>query len=276
MSTFLRELIRPLRPRRPAPAPRPVATARPTVEALESRVVPTVTYHGGPVLQHVEVQTLYYGSDWYNDRSDFQMTGQYENYMRYMVNSPYMDMLTNAGYGVGRGSFTQGRIFLKNINKGYYLDDSTIQNDLLSLVRGGSLQRNDANRLYVIFVEPGVAVRTRSGNSIHDFYAYHSAVQGVAYAVIPFQAGINGHAPGLSAFDSATAAASHELAEAVTNPMTNGRKGWFDDYYGARHNGEGEIGDIVAGQYARLAGYVVQKEANKYDQAMSPPGSTRL
>jgi hypothetical protein len=238
--------------------------------------VPTVTYHGGPLLQHVEVQGVYLGSDWYYNSANYQMTGRLDAYLRYMVNSPYMDMLTNAGYAVYRGSASQGRIPLYNINKAYYLDDSTIQQDLLSLIRAGSLQRNDANRLYVVFVEPGVAVRAGGATSIRDFLGYHSSAYGFAYAVIPYQAGFNAHDTRVSTFDSITEVVSHELAEAVTDPMTNGRKGWFDDAYGRAHGGEGEIGDIVVGQIVRLNGYVVQKEAGKNDQALSPAGSTSL
>src|SRR5262249_44759136 len=89
---------------------RHVPGARPTLEGLEERQVPTVTYHGGPLLQHVEVQALYYGSDWSANSALYRQTGQIEGYLRYLVNSPYMDMLTNAGYAVGRGSFSQGRI----------------------------------------------------------------------------------------------------------------------------------------------------------------------
>ncbi len=264
--------------RRPRPSGSPRADrARPAVEALEDRRLMTVTYHGGPLLQHAEVQALYYGSDWYTNGANYQMTGRIDGYLRYLVNSPYMDMLTNAGYAVGRGSFSQGRIALYNVNKSYYLTDSTIQSNLLSLVRSGSLQRNDSNRLYVIFVEPGVAVRTGDGGtSIRDFLGYHSAVNGVAYAVIPYQAGINASDRRVSTFDSITEVVSHEVAEAATDPMTNGRLGWFDDAYGRAHGGEGEIGDIVAGQVVRLNGYVVQKEAGKNDQALSPAGSTRL
>jgi hypothetical protein len=256
-------------------ATRPVLRAQPQVEGLERREVPTVTYHGGALLQHVEVQALCYGSDWYTNRANYQMTGQIESYLRYLVRSPYMDMLTNAGYWVGRGSWDQGRILPKNINKQYYLNDSTIQSDLLSLIRNGSLKRNDANRLYIIFVEPSVAVRLQNGdNSIRNFEGYHSAVNGVAYAVIPYQAGFNGHERGLSAFDSATAVVSHELAEAVTDPMTNGRRGWYDESWDRIHHDSGEIGDIVAHQLVRLNGYVVQKEAGKNDQPLSPVGST--
>src|SRR3954468_15234222 len=85
-------------------------TVRPVVEALEARHVPTVTYHGGALLSHVEVQGLYLGTDWYNNSTLYQQTGQVESYLRYIVNSPYLDLLTNAGYGVGRGSFDSGRI----------------------------------------------------------------------------------------------------------------------------------------------------------------------
>jgi hypothetical protein len=256
-----------------ASAPRRAPGVRPELEELEQRQVPTVTYHGGPLLQHVEVQALYYGSDWYYNHANYQTTGQLEGYLRYIVNSPYMDMLTNAGYSVGRGSFSQGRIDLVNINKSQYLNDSTIQRDLLGLIRNGTLQRNDANRLYIVFVEPGVAVRAGNEDSIHNFLGYHSAVGGVAYAVIPYHSGFNAHEPGVGTFDSITAVTSHELAEAVTDPLTNGRRGWFDDAYARTHGGEGEIGDIVNGQLVRLNGYAVQKEAGKNDQALSPAGS---
>ena len=39
---------------------------RPVLECLDDRLVPTVTYHGGALLPHVEVQGMYLGSDWYN------------------------------------------------------------------------------------------------------------------------------------------------------------------------------------------------------------------
>jgi hypothetical protein len=38
--------------------------ASPVLESLEGRQLMTVTGHGGAVLPNVEVQALYYGSDW--------------------------------------------------------------------------------------------------------------------------------------------------------------------------------------------------------------------
>jgi hypothetical protein len=45
------------------------------LEALESRTVPTVTYHGGPLLGNVEVETVFIGSDWYYNSNLYQQTG---------------------------------------------------------------------------------------------------------------------------------------------------------------------------------------------------------
>lgn len=260
-------------------------TARPTLESLEDRQLLTVTYHGGALLQHVKVQALYYGADWYNNRTLYQQTGQFEGYLRYMVNSPYMDMLTNAGYSVGRGTFDGGKISLANINKNYYLTDRAIQGVIQTNINNGVLKTPDGNRLYIVYVEPGVAVNAGGATSIRDFLGYHSAFSGtdghghrlgIAYAVIPYQGGINARDTRVSTFESATEVTSHEIAEAVTDPMTNGRLGWFDDAYGRAHGGEGEIGDIVAGQIVRLNGYVVQKEAAKNDQPLSPAGAQSL
>jgi hypothetical protein len=251
--------------------PRLASRVQPTLEALEDRQLLTVYYYGGALLPHVEVQALYLGRDWYSNSSFYRQTGQFEGFLNYIVQSPYMDMLTRAGYGVGRGSFTRGRIDLSTFDKRYYLTDGTIQNILQRDVNNGTLRAPDRNRLYVVFVEPGVAVQTSDGgDSINTFYGYHSASHGYAYAVIPYEAGINAAHPGLSAFDGMTETVSHELAEAVTDPMTDGRIGWYDYSY------NGEIGDIVNGQAVRLHGYVVQKEAGRNDQPLTPAGATPL
>src|SRR5437763_1643264 len=104
------------------PGRRPAGPRRfsPELTQLEGRDVPTVSYFGGSLLTHVEAQALYYGSKWSNDST----TGQFEGYLQYLVNSPYMDMLTNAGYGVGRGTWSQGIINPVNLPNGANLLDS--------------------------------------------------------------------------------------------------------------------------------------------------------
>jgi hypothetical protein len=262
-------------------APRPSHRARPVLEELEQRQVPTVYYHGGALLRNVEVQPIYLGSDW-SGGATYQTAVQLQGFLSYIVQSPYMDMLTNAGYAVGRGSTNAGIIQTYNFNKSQWLTDDAIRTDLQTLVNGRYVPGNDANRLYVLFIEPGVAVWA-GGHSM----GYHNAVNGMAYAVVPFPGGVNALASsGLSTLGNLTAITSHELAEAVTDPLTyynpyyRTAQSWFDDYYGYYYHGSGEIGDIVnlnqRYPFVLLNNYIVQKEAGQNDQPLSPAGSYQL
>src|SRR6266550_3630636 len=89
----------------------------PTLEYLEDRLVQTVTYHGGTLLSHVEVQGLYLGSDWYYNSTYYNQTAQFEAFNRFLPQSSYMDLLTNLGYGVSRGSTSGGTIDRLALNK---------------------------------------------------------------------------------------------------------------------------------------------------------------
>src|SRR5437016_1400634 len=93
-----RKLFRTSSPARPR-------TARPALEHLEDRTVPTVTYHGGPLLHSVGVEAVFYGNNWTNNPTLTQQAGTLDAFLKDIVDSPYMDMLQNAGYGVGRGRF---------------------------------------------------------------------------------------------------------------------------------------------------------------------------
>jgi hypothetical protein len=265
-------------------AARPHSGARflPTLECLEGRLVPTVTYHGGALLPHVEVQGMYLGSDWYNYSTYYNQTAQFENFNRYLPQSSYMDLLTQLGYGVGRGSTSAGTIDTVALNKNYYLTDSGIRGEIQRFINAGYLQQPDANRLYVVYVEPGVAIlNDHAGNStsVRDFTGYHGAFYGrtaggyaadIHYAVIAYAGGFNASYPGLTPLGSMTLTASHEIAEAATDPNVNYRApGWYDDYYNA------EIGDINRYE-ALLNGYAVQSLINKYDVAYIPYGATTL
>ena len=79
----------------------PPRTARPQLEALEDRLVPSgVNYNGGPVLQHVQVENLYYGQAWAPNQTNIN---QLDQFMKTITGSDYMSMLGE--YGVGKGSF---------------------------------------------------------------------------------------------------------------------------------------------------------------------------
>ena len=67
-----------------------------------------------------------------------------DQYVGYVVNSPYMDMLTTAGYDVGRGSATAGKELNVSINKTTGITDSQIHADLQSAINSGQLATPDA------------------------------------------------------------------------------------------------------------------------------------
>jgi hypothetical protein len=293
----MKNLLRTLLPKKsPKAATRADRRARPQLEALEAREMLTVTSHGGAVLPKVEVQALYYGSDWLNNATYYNQTGYLDGFLKNIVNSSYMDMLSADGYGVGRGSFAPGWVRADVIDKTKYLSDGALRNALLTNINAGYLKAPDANRLYVIFVEPNVAVGDSNSNSTIDFKGYHGAFQGqvnlipgvalnvtyltdIRYAVIPYHGGSIPLASGtvsnlthswLGALDSQTQTTSHEIAEAATDPDVGYKTlGWNDDVLG-------EVGDVTVGQTVHLNGYAVQRISDKNDQAMTPRGATSV
>jgi hypothetical protein len=266
---------------RSRPASRP---ARPSsklmLEGLESRLVPTITNHGGAVLPHVEVQAMYFGSDWMY--SQLALKNTLDSALGTIVNSSYMDMLTNAGYGVGRGSVSPSTIYGVYATPNQNINDSLIQSDLVAEINGGLLSFPDSNRLYVVFMEDNVGVTQGSKTSQSNFLAYHGAFTGqvygsiwasIHYAVVTYPGGTvnNAGRSWLGAQDTITLSASHEIAEAVTDPNVNySTLGWYDDSLG------GENGDINNAQTVYLNGYAVQRIPDLNDQAMTPAGATSI
>src|SRR6516162_11829717 len=117
-------------------SPKPFRSARPEFESLESREVPTVTYHGGALLPNVEVQAVYFGSQW----TGSAMRNQLDSFLQYVVQSPYMLMLSNAGYRTGNGSFSGDLPYQAALSSGQYLTDGAIQSFLQSYISQRLLQ----------------------------------------------------------------------------------------------------------------------------------------
>src|SRR5579872_619242 len=148
------------------------------VEELESRALLTVTFHGGAILPHVELQNIYLGVDWTTNPTLMAQQTKLNQFASLIVQSPYMDMMTNAGYNVMRGSATTGVVDPLLINKAVGITDGQIQSEIQAEINAGKVQAPDANRLYMVYVEPGVAIHTSFGNSITDFLGYHGGFNG--------------------------------------------------------------------------------------------------
>jgi hypothetical protein len=264
------------------------------VEALEARQLLSVTGHGSNgvpfVIPNVQVQNVYWGQAWSDPATlIFSPTAQERQLDRFMadiVNSPYLDMLGE--YGVGRGSFVANHDVPPNGPANFRADGTTrttvteaqITNMLDTEIRAGRLDVPDASHLYFVFLPPIVhsAFDDATGSAGHHASFVDTAGQQVFYAVITHpDRGANVTAIGLtgseSFFQMQTQGASHELAEAVTDPQvwqdSSGfhGTGWHD---GTSGNALGnEIGDIpqqdlTAGRVqgsitGTLDGYLVQE-----------------
>src|SRR5215831_3182791 len=89
--------------KRRSPSRSPLHSVAAHIEPLESRrLLTTITYHGGSLIANVAAQAVYLGSDWSNSAALQTEKGQLDQFVSSVVNSPYMDMLANAGYNVGR------------------------------------------------------------------------------------------------------------------------------------------------------------------------------
>jgi uncharacterized protein YneR len=219
---------------------------------LEPRLVPAVTYHGGPVIANVQVETVFLGAAW-TDPRQLQTTAQnLDTYFTYLTNSPYMDVLNQ--YGVGRGSFI-GTDTAGWVGQVPTLSDGDIQYVLNTEMQRGSLPLPAASTVYFVFTPPHTVVtRSDGSNSEQSFLGYHDSYVGpngqqVIYAMVDFPDYPNAQQPGLTQFQQLTAVSSHELAEAATDPFLTA---WYDS------SGE-EIADLAEGQFGTLHGYVVQK-----------------
>jgi hypothetical protein len=251
------------------------------VERLEDRTVAAVHNFGGALLRHVGVEAVFLGSAWQSDPALAALPGQLGGFLQTITGSTYLGSLTRAGYHVGRGSYLGAAT--DPLALGDTLNDSEIQNDLAAAITSGSVLPPDANRLYVVFVEPGAAVTSPFGDSRFGLLGYHSDFlgptgTGVSYAVIPFPSDPSEVAPGLSVLDALTTVTSHELAEAVTDPqgVNVGRPAWVDLGFRDPVTGQqgAEIADQTEGVLLDLNGYVVQAVVNRQEHVLIPGGAT--
>src|SRR5207302_3612447 len=120
-----------------------------------------------------------------------------------------------------------------------------------AIAGGGGVPRPAANALYFLYLPPGVVLVQGGGRSCQAFCGYHDAIGGkIFYAAMPFP-NCTGCLGGLSALEALTSTSSHELCEAITDPIPG--TGWYDDIHG-------EIGDICAWRFKKLGKYNVQLE----------------
>jgi hypothetical protein len=214
--------------------------------------VPKLTYRGGPLLPAVQVFTLFWGDAWQQE-PQAGLVQQVNQFFDFVLTSPLMDQLAEysvQGMPIGRGSRT-GTIILTG-GPPATITDGDIQGLLQQELSTDSIvPQPTPSSLYFVFLPPGVTVSLDGGTSCSRFCGYHSDINAqIFYAVMPYP-DCAGCAGALTVLDALTATSSHELCEAVTDPVPG--QGWYDDQ-------NGEIGDICAWQTKKLGTHTVQLE----------------
>jgi len=221
-------------------------------EALAAPVTAAqLTYRGGPLLPAVQVFTLFWGTAWAGPQA--ALVQQVNQFFDFVLASSLIDQLGEysvAGMSIVHGSRT-GAVILSTDPPGTIADadiQALIQQEISN---DSAVPQPTPNSLYFVFLPPGVTISLDGATSCSNLCGYHSDINAqIFYAVMPYPdcAGCTG---ALSVADALTSTSSHELCEAITDPVPG--QGWYDDQ-------NGEIGDICAWQTKQLGAYTVQLE----------------
>jgi hypothetical protein len=232
-------------PIRIVPLHQPEAAVAPPAAA------PRLTYRNGPLLTAVQVFTIFWGSAW--EQASNSLMSQINQFFDYILTSQLIDQLAEysiPGQTIGGGSRI-GTTVLTSPAPDTSVQDSAIQQLIQQEIDAGTLPAVNANTLYFVFLPDGVTVVQGNSASCQAFCGYHDSFgQNIYYAVMPYP-GCSGCTGGLGVLDALTSTTSHELCEAITDPIPG--QGWYDD-------NNGEIGDICAWKTRKLGSYTIQLE----------------
>ena len=231
----------------------PGGEATPVAELAETAASapPRLVYNNGPLLTSVQVFTIFWGSKWQQQPMLMQ---QINAFFDFVLTSPLIDQLSEYSttlYTIGHGRRI-GTTLLATPAPHVSVTDSTIRHLLQQEISTSSqFPKPTPNTLYFLYVQPGVRVIQGGSSSCQAFCGYHDHISGqIFYAVMPYP-GCSGCTGNLALLDALTSTSSHELCEAITDPVPG--SGWYDET-------NGEIGDICAWQTKPLGAYTVQLE----------------
>jgi len=214
---------------------------------------PQFTYRGGPLLTNVEVFTIFWGQDW-QQPVNTPLIAEINSFFDDILASALVDQLAEyavPGKSIGRGVLLGTNTFTES-SPSKSVSDATIQKFLSTHISARTFPAVTENTLYFLYLPPGAQVKLGTAASCKDFCGYHDATPsgGIYYAVMPYP-NCSGCLGGLDTFPALTSTSSHELCEAITDPVPG--QGWYDD-------NNGEVGDICAWKTRQLGNYTIQLE----------------
>jgi hypothetical protein len=239
------------------------APAYPAVHAAMAQVKSS----GGPVLKNPKFVIVTFAGD--------ALEGSIDDFVAKVAASSTYWSGTTSEYGVG----PVASILDLSLNEvpAAMLQDSDVRTWLTQKLQGpdaGTLESGapwpqpDGETVYMIYYPSSTTISEGGGTSCNQFYGYHDdyllkAGTYVTYSVVarcpPF--------PMQSAIDSIASIASHEMIEAVTDPLPSDNPAFYEpdvDHIAWAVPAGGEVGDMCAGYgdvfyYPSDVPYLVQR-----------------
>jgi hypothetical protein len=242
---------------------------------------PSMTYRGGPMLENVQVTSVFWG-----DGVPVANQKGLEGFYKAVIGkgSPYYAMLSEydtttppqtIGFGTYAGSYVD-----HDAPAGAMVNDAQVRAELARLIDLGKLPPNDGHNIFMVYFPPGVAIDQGDGSlSCQAFCAYHDSFtrngNQVFYGIMPdLSSGGCEQGCGFDAtpLDNLYGVSTHELVEATTDAAVGDNNlAWYDDQ-------NGEIGDICyMFPDAKVRGYNVQTEWSNQDRGCrAKPSKTNV
>jgi hypothetical protein len=265
----------------------------PNVYPAKHQPIPLIDYNGGPILEHIRVVTVTFTGDSRRDSlrafdhfitSSGWWKGTAEGYCvdGGLCVGDGTSAADDAGPWIPDGSTDDAGDGYLDVELPFdfpttgdggfaTIDDSAFGPWLGMHIAHGDLPQPDDQTVYALYFTNTTTITLQNATSCSGFGAYHmsAAVPGVgipqvAYAVIPECTFFGESATNV--FNSVTLAASHELAEAATDPNPETNTAFYlhsnDAWLGALSYGGGENGDMctyLVDPSVLESGYTVQR-----------------
>jgi hypothetical protein len=212
-----------------------------------------LTYRNGPLLESIEVFTVFLGKDWHKE-PNVKLAQDINEFFNFIVSSALIDQLKE--YSVENQQIEYGR-FIGSVTVDPPNSHSTMTDDEIRIliqkeIMHKTIPSPTENTVYFIYLSPGITVIYRDGKSCQTFCAYHENIieKRIFYTVIAYPDCPDCQG-GLNIFDALTVLSSHKISDLITNKVSG--KGWY-------HNEHGDIGDVCLWQTKKLGKFTIQKE----------------
>ncbi len=217
---------------------------------------PKLIYRGGHLLTGVEVYTIFWGTLWSQPLYK-NIPAEINKFFDDILVGPLLDQMAEysvPGQVIGHGKHIGTKTISPAAGHSKSVADSDLQLFLHQLIGTNVIPHPNPQTLYFLYIEPGIKIIQGGSASCQAFCGYHnnfdSTFGQIYYAAMPYP-GCGGCVGPMTPLDALTSTSSHELCEAITDPVPG--EGWYDDT-------NGEIGDICAWETKKIGTHTVQLE----------------